>query len=883
MKLYTLSVFLHKFVLRNGTMHLSDQIYGVETDFSDINLALTKSPFSQLMRISCSAQQTASGNPGYMSIEGKINFFNVTTALRNFDSQGTVNIERADLKPLLPYIKQWIPITHIAGQLDAHFECTVQNPLNIRADGWLKSDNLIFSTQSYSTISVPQFLCTISSLLDNTMLSIERGELSLPGLKATSRFSLINLHEESPHLKLSFSTDAFKWDVVKKHIPDSILNRIFSSALLRVVAGTVKLKDIQLDSTITPDTSATLNKITGNGEFQDVRIVLKDSFPALKLDEGSFSVNNGTIEWENCKARWYADDIHELSGKIIRVFQNPILEVSARSTCPSQSFTKLISPFIPDTQLNIVDNSALSLGSGIIKLFTTVTYPFDALQRIQFSTAVDITQSQLTARQSVVKPFGLDSHLTLSGSCMSGELPQALNFTLSLKNKSALISGAISNWSSPVIEGSYTFNNMDSAALQWPILAPGVTFKAIVSGNGTFSIPLSNMLHLALEGVVNAAAFELKKTTDELPFFSFDLQSTINGQKVFIHKGSGSLGKTLLEFSGNVSDWDKTPQGNFKLDASFLDLDDFIETIIQLKKLRIINEERSQKALKSSAGQKSFFRRAVIRADTNIKKGNFLSWDFTDGSTEATIQDGVMIYDNITVHGYRGIVNGIITCDFSQPDIYTLKIVPAASNIEFNEFFPELKQGKILGGSMNLDGTFLSTYRRGYEIVPHMTGGFSVNMNDIKFGKFTIISKIFSLVNFSEIVKLRSPDIFSKGMPFDTINGTFTMKAGTAHTENLFFKGPAMNLSAVGDILFPKKEIDFIVGVQPLETIARLIGKIPIAGTIFTGENKSITVSYFNVTGPYADPAVKPMPVESVSQGVITVFKRILKLPVDIF
>jgi hypothetical protein len=91
-----------------------------------------------------------------------------------------------------------------------------------------------------------------------------------------------------------------------------------------------------------------------------------------------------------------------------------------------------------------------------------------------------------------------------------------------------------------------------------------------------------------------------------------------------------------------------------------------------------------------------------------------------------------------------------------------------------------------------------------------------------------------------------------------------------------------MNLSAVGDLNFARKEINLIVGVQPLETVGKLLGSIPIAGKILTGENKSITVSYFQVSGPYVDASVKPVPVESLSQGVKALINRFYNLPQEI-
>jgi hypothetical protein len=284
-----------------------------------------------------------------------------------------------------------------------------------------------------------------------------------------------------------------------------------------------------------------------------------------------------------------------------------------------------------------------------------------------------------------------------------------------------------------------------------------------------------------------------------------------------------------------------------------------------------------------SQGEKAFFRRVVINIPAHARKGKFMSWHFTDGKTNISIKDGVMTYGDIDMHAYQGIINGTVIHDFSQPDVFRLTFIPDAKGIEFEGFLPELKENNVIAGKIDLEGMYTSLFRRDFEIVPHMEGNFKIKMQDAKLGKFTIISKIFSLLNFTEMINLKMPHMLSKGMPIDTITGTFAIKSGIAHTEDLFLKSPAMNLSAVGDIIFPKKEIDLIIGVQPLETIGKILGSIPIAGKILTGENKTITVSYFQVSGPYKDASVKPIPVESLSRGVITIFKRLYNLPQEIF
>jgi hypothetical protein len=71
-----------------------------------------------------------------------------------------------------------------------------------------------------------------------------------------------------------------------------------------------------------------------------------------------------------------------------------------------------------------------------------------------------------------------------------------------------------------------------------------------------------------------------------------------------------------------------------------------------------------------------------------------MSWHFTDGTTRITIKDGVMNYGNINLHAYKGILNGAVIHDFSQPGTYRLTFLPDAKGIQFEDFLPELQAKK---------------------------------------------------------------------------------------------------------------------------------------------------------------------------------------------
>jgi len=414
------------------------------------------------------------------------------------------------------------------------------------------------------------------------------------------------------------------------------------------------------------------------------------------------------------------------------------------------------------------------------------------------------------------KTFDVENTLSLKTVFTPGTLPSSAELRFAFNNNSMVLSGSVNSGKVPQFTGTYLLQNLDITALELSGIPHSLAIKALLNGQGTVTGSYSETGLPIIRGSISARPFEIFKKGQTLPLLTVTAQGIFNGDTLHISKATGSFGLTSASCSGDMH-FGINPLGRFTVDVSYLDLDDFIETILKLKHSFEAYDATASSPRPPAPEEKSFFRRFVLDAPTTVKNGRFLSWSFNDGTTRISIKNGVMTYGDINIQAYRGVVNGSVIHDFSQPDIYRLSFLPIADGIEFEEFLPELQAKKVIAGPINLDGMFTSLYKTGSEIVPNMEGSFNVSMKDAKLGKFTVVSKILSLLSFTEIVKLQMPDLLSRGMPLESVTGRFVMAKGIAHTEDLFMKSPAMNLSAVGDLSFSRKEINLIVGVQPLD------------------------------------------------------------------
>jgi hypothetical protein len=161
----------------------------------------------------------------------------------------------------------------------------------------------------------------------------------------------------------------------------------------------------------------------------------------------------------------------------------------------------------------------------------------------------------------------------------------------------------------------------------------------------------------------------------------------------------------------------------------------------------------------------------------------------------------------------------------------------------------------------------------------YASGGAYFQIHQGTLRKFRGLAQIFSLLNVSQIFSGRLPDMDQEGMPFNLMEGSFLLRDGLVHSDDLKITGEAMNMSIVGKQNLSNETVDVILGVMPLRTVDKVVSSIPIAGWVLAGEDRAVLTAYFRVEGASEDPSVSAIPVNTISNTVLGVFRRTLGLP----
>lgn len=130
------------------------------------------------------------------------------------------------------------------------------------------------------------------------------------------------------------------------------------------------------------------------------------------------------------------------------------------------------------------------------------------------------------------------------------------------------------------------------------------------------------------------------------------------------------------------------------------------------------------------------------------------------------------------------------------------------------------------------------------------------------------VGRLFGLLNLREIPRrlvLDFRDIFSQGMRFSSIEGSFQLDVGEAYTDNVLLKSPSADILVTGRTGLILRDYD-----QTLEVTPRVGGTLPVvgviaggpagaaAGLLMQGLMRAHKVSHmvYRVTGPWDDPVI---------------------------
>ena len=110
----------------------------------------------------------------------------------------------------------------------------------------------------------------------------------------------------------------------------------------------------------------------------------------------------------------------------------------------------------------------------------------------------------------------------------------------------------------------------------------------------------------------------------------------------------------------------------------------------------------------------------------------------------------------------------------------------------------------------------------------------------------------------------------SSGIDFDRLTGEFTFKDGLFKTENLRAFGASLGLTTKGQIDVNRSLIGLKGTIVPAYLLNRILGTIPVIGTLLTGgEGQGLVAFTYKMEGELKEPEVSVNPLSALAPGFL--------------
>jgi hypothetical protein len=256
---------------------------------------------------------------------------------------------------------------------------------------------------------------------------------------------------------------------------------------------------------------------------------------------------------------------------------------------------------------------------------------------------------------------------------------------------------------------------------------------------------------------------------------------------------------------------------------------------------------------------------------------------FTFGSFNWTPLFADVSFDKegISIHNIRGAV-----CGLSMPS--GIKIVGQEIEIEAHpSTLNQQLEPTILCATdkkTDITGTYSLTANvraRGKpdSIVRSLQGDFQVTARDGQILHHSILARVFTFLNVTEVFRGRLPDFSQGGLLYDSITIRGNIRDGKLVLKEFIIDGRTLELIASGEVDLANQRLDVKVLVAPFKTVDFIVRLFPPISYILGGNLIIVPVA---VTGDLDDPKVTVLAPSAVGSELLAPLNRIIKLPFKI-
>ena len=909
--------------IKHGSVTFVDQAVaqpGLTTSLEDIDLYLSRLSRGENSDLKISASMVEGGRKSTLSLSGSAKLATSNKPLSDTFLSIKIKGKALDSGHFWDYYKQYVPFQKITGRLD--LESTFKGKLaDFSSRGTVKLEGLRFDYPQifHSPLTPGDLHFTYDMELTPKDLTVKNLNLNVDGLAVKGSCALKDIYSNDLLILAKASTNSFRLEEFGRYIPYGVIPddvAVFIES--HIVGGTYRLQRGKLEGRVSQiahmEKGTNYNVLSIEGTAERGLVTFGANTPAFNSIKGHLAMRGKDFILSGIEGRFGASPF-TLDGKIA---DYPL------TTPSSYPFTMTMTPqpaevaWLLGQKTGFSGQSTLHMaGNGFTSNYnlngkwnlTSAAYSYpDIIQKpagqantLSFQGSINGQEARVAALQYNLNSLSVNGNgvhryagkYQTSFSARSNQfqvqeiasmLPKIKKYVPAGKVKVALhgatgtkdlkdlrlngdimLSGAslvpsenlkpLSNITGDI---RFTDDSLETSMLTVRLGNSTIWGSGALNGfknpsvNLTFSSPSLDLTDLGI-----------KSTVKPVPIKKVQGSADLKDGNLHILNFSGLLNKSAFTIAGSIIDI-KNPKLDISLTSPHLELGDFL----LIRGLELEQKKRGTPPVKVSG-------RLTVNADT----GRINQIPFTKLHSIVHIDEKMLNLQPIDLNLLGGTLSAKGRVDLGTTGGPRYHTVFDMKNLSAAQLLHSVKAKREVTGIISMQGELSARGESTDEIMRTALGNMKITCEDGTLRKFSVLSKVFSILNVSQLLKFQLPDMVSGGMPFNKITTTFAFQDGIASTSDLFIDSDAMNISVVGKFNLVKNDLDLTIGVKPLQTVDKIVSHIPIVGWILTGKNRSLVTAYFEAKGNWENPQVRAIPVKALASGVFNIFKRVFQLP----
>ena len=920
---------LRKITIEKGVLIFTDQTAGAEgltTSLTNLQCRINPQLFSKTSRFSITATLNENEKQGALSLKGTFHPSPFEKPIEEGTLDASIRLTGMDINHYQSYLRGHVSIEQLAGRLD--LQATISGTVSqLTSKGTITvKDALLHYPHVFRRPLQPRTFhvdYVLTRNAGNLTLEVARGVVDRVAI--AGRFAIYDMDKEDPLLAATAATSAFSLTEMQSYIPWGIIPQGVGRFIeAHVTGGDFRLIEGKLGGRLSQIADMMKQE---NAGVLSIRAEVKkgvfvvgvgDKTPDFQDISGVLELKNRQFSLKNMTARFGASPCKLEGGISDFALPPPVIYTANMTLQPARKEVLLFLGKDKNSNLAFDGSSTLHLaGKGPAENYqisarwdlTQAGYAYpDILEKPKAKHNQLSAEIILNKNAVRVSSFNYDlSPVILNGAAtynFTGKKPLSVNVqsnTFDIREAVSILPGMrkfdpvgsclidMAGRSDPREAGSFLWNGHIS--LTNVAFKPAVAVKPVsgLTGVAAFkdnrvetSLMTARIGDSAIQGkcrmrnfrkanfacqfdtpLLHAADVGLSVPEGDVNFQNVKGQVTVGDNRLHVDRLSLALGKSIFNLSGDVPDI-ADPKMVVSLDSPYIHSDDVFR-LMALKYSKPGDDSPSRIELD-----------LTLRADAGVFNGV----DFKNLDAGLKYAQGILNIETLEAGVLDGSLKGKGRVEIRPDGQNRHQANFSLDQISLEKFKVLLDIGdRTLTGKMSLAGDVTAAGSSADDFKKTAVGAVKVRAERGVLKKFSVFSKIFSLLNVAQLLKLQVPDMAKGGMPYTSITASLSFKDGVISSNDFLIDSDAMKISGVGKVDLLQKKLDYIVGVHPLGTLDRIAARIPIAGWVLTDEGGHLVTVHFKVKGNWDDPQVSPIPVRSLAKGTLDTFRRLFQLP----